>query len=116
MLVAGNAAHADLPSTSAGSGLIGLLLSMLGQTVGFPVPEGGAGRLSEALATRLLALGGRVVTGAPVDRVVVENGFVGAFRLVMLRAAGVALLAAGFGFAMATERPSARKTRSNLRD
>jgi len=74
MLVAGNAAHADLPSTSAGSGLIGLLLSMLGQTVGFPVPEGGAGRLSEALATRLLALGGRVVTGAPVDRVVVENG------------------------------------------
>jgi EmrB/QacA subfamily drug resistance transporter len=49
-------------------------------------------------------------------RALVENGFVGAFRLVMLSAAGLALLAAGFGFAMATERPSARKTRSNLRD
>ena len=49
-------------------------------------------------------------------RALVENGFVGAFRLVMLSAAGLALVAAGFGFAMATERPSARKTRSNLRD
>jgi hypothetical protein len=49
-------------------------------------------------------------------RALVENGFVGAFRLVMLSAAGLALLAAGFGFAMAPERPSARKTRSNLRD
>ena len=74
MLVAGNAAHADLSSTAAGSGLVGLLLAMLGQTVGFPVPEGGAGRLSEAMATRLRALGGQVVTGAAVDRVVVENG------------------------------------------
>ncbi|HEU4544712.1 MAG TPA: NAD(P)/FAD-dependent oxidoreductase, partial [Microlunatus sp.] len=74
MLVAGNAAHADLTSTAAGSGLVGLLLTMLGQTVGFPVPEGGAGHLSEAMATRLRALGGRVVTGTPVDRVIVEDG------------------------------------------
>ena len=49
-------------------------------------------------------------------RTLVENGFVGAFRLVMLSAAGLALVAAAFGFAMATERRSARKTRSNLRD
>ena len=49
-------------------------------------------------------------------RALVENGFVGAFRLVMLSAAGLALLAAAFGFAMATERPSARKTRSSPRD
>jgi len=49
-------------------------------------------------------------------RALVENSFVGAFRLVMLSAAGLALVAAGFGFAMATERPSVRKTRSNPRD
>ncbi len=81
MLVAGNAAHADLASTSAGSSVIGLLLAMLGQTVGFPVPEGGAGRLTGAMAARLQTRGGQVVTGAPVERVLVEGG----------RAAGVVL-------------------------
>ncbi len=74
MLVAGNAAHADLASTSAGSSVIGLLLAMLGQTVGFPVPEGGAGRLTEAMAARFRARGGLVSTGVPVDRVLVERG------------------------------------------
>ena len=38
---------------------MGLLLAMLGQTVGFPVPEGGAGRLTQALAERLRARWGR---------------------------------------------------------
>ena len=33
-------------SLSPGSGLMGILMSMLAQTVGFPVPEGGAGQLS----------------------------------------------------------------------
>ena len=33
-------------STRPGSGLMGLLMTMLGQTVGFPVPEGGAGQLT----------------------------------------------------------------------
>ena len=46
MLVTGNAAHADIPLDAPGSGLMGLLLAMLGQTVGFPVPEGGAGELT----------------------------------------------------------------------
>jgi hypothetical protein len=49
-------------------------------------------------------------------RALVENGFVGAFRLVMLIAAALALAAAVFGFAMTTERPSARRPRSSLRD
>ena len=38
MLIAGNAAHADLSPDAAGSGLFGLLMAMLGQDVGFPVP------------------------------------------------------------------------------
>ncbi len=43
------------PSRAPGSGLIGMLLAMLGQTVGFPVPEGGAGRLAQALVDRFTA-------------------------------------------------------------
>ena len=52
LLLAGNAGHADIPLDAAGSGLMAVLLCMLGQTVGFPVPEGGAGRLTQALADR----------------------------------------------------------------
>ena len=45
VLLAGNAAHADIPLDAPGSALMGMLLAMMGQTVGFPVPEGGAGEL-----------------------------------------------------------------------
>ena len=73
VLVAGNAGHADIPLDAPGSGLMGLLLAMLGQTVGFPVPEGGAGNLSGALVRRAESLGGvvrcnRRVTGIDVRR------------------------------------------------
>ncbi len=60
ILLAGNAGHADIPLDAAGSSLMGLLLTMVGQTMGFPVPQGGAGRLSEALADRLVARGGEI--------------------------------------------------------
>jgi phytoene dehydrogenase-like protein len=73
VLMMGNAAHADIPLDAAGSGLMGLLLCMLGQTVGFPVPEGGAGRLTQALADRFTSLGGEVRCHARVDRVLVEG-------------------------------------------
>ena len=73
-LLAGNAAHADIPLDAPGSGLMGLLLVMLGQTVGFPVPEGGAGRLSQALAERLRARGGEIRTDAEVVRIEVSGG------------------------------------------
>lgn len=58
LLLAGNALHADIPLTGAGSGVIGLLLTMIGQHQGFPVPRGGAGELSRALVTRLERRGG----------------------------------------------------------
>jgi phytoene dehydrogenase-like protein len=74
LLLAGNAAHADIPVDSPGSGLMGLLLVMLGQELGFPVPRGGAGRLSEAMATRLEVAGGTVRTACRVTGVVVEGG------------------------------------------
>jgi phytoene dehydrogenase-like protein len=74
LLLTGNAMHADIPPDAAGSGLFGWLITMLGQDVGFPVPRGGAGAFSRALAARLAAAGGQVRTGARVDEVVVVAG------------------------------------------
>ena len=74
LLVAGNAAHADLPLTAPGSALFGWLLAMVGQRQGFPVPQGGAGQLTKALVRRFESRGGTIVCEAPVTRVIVENG------------------------------------------
>ena len=74
LLLAGNAAHADIPVDSPGSGLMGLLLVMLGQELGFPVPRGGAGRLAQAMASRFEVAGGTIRTSCRVTRVVVEDG------------------------------------------
>ena len=74
LMLAGNAGHADIPFHAPGSGLMGVLMTMLGQTVGFPVPEGGAGRLAEALASRLEAKGGEIRCSTPATRVVLDRG------------------------------------------
>jgi phytoene dehydrogenase-like protein len=72
-LLAGNAGHADIPLTAPGSGLMGILMCMLAQTVGFPVPVGGAGRLTQALASRLVAAGGEVRCDSEVTRIEVVS-------------------------------------------
>ena len=82
-LLAGNAMHADSPIDGAVSGTFGWLLMMLGQDVGFPVPQGGAGRLAEALRSRAESAGARVLTGDAVTSVVVSGG-----RAVGTRTAG----------------------------
>lgn len=74
MLLAGNAGHSDIPPNAPTSAVFGLLMTMLGQTVGFPVPVGGAGALTDALTRRLQSLGGEVRCSARVDEVVVEHG------------------------------------------
>ena len=74
LLLAGNALHADISLDASGSGFLGLLLIMLGQTVGFPVPEGGAGKLTEAMRDRLLRYGGEVACNAEVTKITVEHG------------------------------------------
>ena len=73
-LLAGSALHAGLGPDSAGSALFGWLLTMLGQSAGFPVPVGGAGELTSALVERLRSRGGVVVCAAPVERVLVRGG------------------------------------------
>ncbi|GGQ17704.1 phytoene desaturase family protein [Streptomyces mutabilis] len=89
LLLAGNALHADLAPEAAGSGGFGWLMSMLGQTYGFPVPVGGAGALTAALVHRLRARGGTVRCGQRVERVVVRDR-----RAVGVRTAGGETVAA----------------------
>ena len=74
LLLTGNAMHADVPPDAAGSGIFGWILAMLGQDVGFPVPQGGAQKLSDALRSRLEAKGGHVRTHCRVTSVIVSGG------------------------------------------
>ncbi|MEV6962138.1 NAD(P)/FAD-dependent oxidoreductase [Streptomyces sp. NPDC051207] len=90
LLLAGNALHADLAPEAAGSGGFGWLMSMLGQTHGFPVPAGGSGALTEALVRRLRTRGGVLSCGRRVTRVVVRGG-----RAVAVRTADGATVSAG---------------------
>ncbi|WP_323368760.1 NAD(P)/FAD-dependent oxidoreductase [Nocardioides sp. dk4132] len=81
LLIAGNASHADIPLDAPGSGLMAVLLAMLGQTVGWPVPQGGAGRLAEALVRRLQSRGGTLRCSAEVVGVEVDRGRARGVRL-----------------------------------
>ncbi len=81
LLLAGNAGHADIPLDASGSGLMALLLTMMGQTVGFPVPVGGAGELSGAMARRLLSLGGEIRCASEVTSIDVAGGRARGVRL-----------------------------------
>ena len=81
VLLTGNAMHSDVGPDSAGSGMFGWLLCMLGQDVGFPVPQGGAQRLADALASRFRAGGGELLTGSRVAAVEVSDGRATGVRL-----------------------------------
>jgi len=72
--LAAAALHADFGPESAAGGVFGWLLLMLGQDHGYPVPEGGAGRLTDAMVSRLRSRGGEVLSGHRVDSVVVAGG------------------------------------------
>jgi phytoene dehydrogenase-like protein len=73
-LLAGNALHTDLFPESSLSGFFAWLLACLAQDVGWPVPEGGAGMLTQAFLNRLDGVGGKVLTGQRVTEVVVRRG------------------------------------------
>ena len=81
MLLAGNTLHTDLSPDSTLGGFYGWMLAMLAQTVGMPVPEGGAGCLTDALVRRLESRGAHLRCGARVERVLVRNGRVTGIRL-----------------------------------
>jgi phytoene dehydrogenase-like protein len=66
-LLAGHAAHSMLPLETRPSGGIGLFLIATAHVFGWGFPRGGSQRLADALADRLLELGGEIRTGSPVD-------------------------------------------------
>jgi phytoene dehydrogenase-like protein len=74
VLLCGNAGHADIPLNAPGSALMGVLLVMLGQTVGFPVPVGGAGMLAQAMSARLRAQGAEIRCDSEATAIEVAGG------------------------------------------
>ncbi|RPI24314.1 MAG: NAD(P)/FAD-dependent oxidoreductase [Acidobacteria bacterium] len=66
-LWAGLAAHSMLPLDSLVTSAVPVVLAVLAHRVGWPFPESGAGRLSEALVSYLVSLGGEVRTSHPVS-------------------------------------------------
>lgn len=65
-LFAGIAAHSVLPLEKLPSGAFGLVMAIAGHAVGWPLPKGGAQRISDALAGYLHSLGGKIRTQSPV--------------------------------------------------
>ena len=74
VLLASGSSHTDVSVANTGSSLVAIVLAMVGQELGMPVPVGGAGRLAEALVRIVQETGGVVRTGEEVCRVVVEGG------------------------------------------
>ncbi len=77
----GSAMHGDVGLAGAGSAIVALGLNVLGHAVGWPSPEGGAGRLAAALVSYLASLGGVVRCNAPVVEIVAPRGRVTGVRL-----------------------------------
>ena len=65
-LFAGIAAHGMLPLDRTPSAAFGLVLGAMAHSFGWVLPRGGAQAVSEALASYLRALGGRIVTSARI--------------------------------------------------
>jgi phytoene dehydrogenase-like protein len=65
-LFAGLAAHSMRPLESALSASFGLVLGATCHAIGWPIPRGGAQNISDALATYLWSLGGRIEPGVRV--------------------------------------------------
>lgn len=66
-LFAGLAGHSILPLEQPLSAAIGLMLGIAGHAFGWPLPRGGAQRITDALAAYLRSLGGELVTDWRVE-------------------------------------------------
>ncbi len=69
-----SAGHGDTPPDKPGSAIAAVYLNLLGHAVGWPSPEGGAERLTDALVGYLESLGGAIRCSSPVSRIAVEGG------------------------------------------
>jgi phytoene dehydrogenase-like protein len=67
-LIAGLAGHATAPLASPLTSGVALMFALAAHHGGWPVPRGGSQAISDALAARLVVLGGQVRTGHLVER------------------------------------------------
>jgi len=65
-MLAGIAGHANRPMSSAGMGALALVLASAGHRVGWPIARGGSRAVTDALASYLITLGGKIETNAPL--------------------------------------------------
>ncbi len=65
-IFAGMAAHGTIPLDRLGTASFGLVLALGAHTVGWPLPQGGAQQITNALAAQFHDLGGEIVTGQMV--------------------------------------------------
>ncbi len=63
---AGHAGHSIQPLEHLGTAAPGLVEGILAHAVGWSLAEGGSQRITEAMASYLVSLGGEIVTGVPV--------------------------------------------------
>jgi phytoene dehydrogenase-like protein len=77
----GSACHADVPPADPGSAIAFIYLNLMGHAAGWPSPEGGAQRLTDALVAYLRELGGEIRTSAPVVRIEAARGQVSGVRV-----------------------------------
>lgn len=68
-LLAGLGGHSFLPLEALLSAAPALVLGTLGHAVGWPIPQGGAQAIADALAACLRTHGGTIITGRPVSHI-----------------------------------------------
>ncbi len=68
-LLAGLAAHAMVPLTSAGTSAFALVLAAAAHVAGWPFPRGGSQHIADAMAAVFVELGGEIRTGTWVKRI-----------------------------------------------
>lgn len=66
-LVGGLAAHSILPLHAPATSAIGMMLGLMGHAVGWGFPKGGTQALADSMVAYFRALGGTVMTDAPVQ-------------------------------------------------
>ncbi len=68
-LFAGNSCHSILPLEAMSSGAFGIMLSMVGHAVGWPMAKGGSQSIANALASCFLSLGGEIKVDTQVSSI-----------------------------------------------
>jgi phytoene dehydrogenase-like protein len=66
-LIAGLGVHSVMNLEQRGSVAAGLVLAVAAHATGWPIPEGGSQRITNALAGHLSKLGGNIITGSEVQ-------------------------------------------------